>query len=175
MGIHILADRAWRDAIAIAAACAIEAADHPRFVTDMLPPLVVEAMRYGIDPAVILAQSIHETGWGEFGGVVPAHYMNTCGLKTADGGANDDPDVHQRFPSWQAGARAHAQHLAAYAGRTHGDLELTPRARLVRAANQAHDIAEFVEDLGGRWAPSESYGERVADKARRLLDQAGLT
>lgn len=174
MTTPILVTRSWEEALKIASVVAIDARNRDRFVNEMLSPLVVEAMRYGVDPAVILAQSIHETGWGEFGGVVLPHFHNTCGLKTGSGGGNYDPDAHQRFPNWQAGARAHAQHLCAYAGRKHDDLELTPRAYLVREANKYHGVADTVEKLGGRWAPSSSYGERIADKTHDILRKAGL-
>ena len=184
MPTPILVDRSWSEATAITTAIAVEAsqvlrdsAAQSRLLTEMVPVLVAEAMRYGVDPAVILSQSVHETGWGVFGGVVPPRYHNTCGLKTRSGGRNADPSAHQRFPSWHAGARAHAQHLYAYAGGTldDGDLELTPRAIWVRQANATHGPAVHVEDLGGRWAPSSSYGERVATRAQTLLTVAGVT
>lgn len=174
MPTPILVSRSWEDALRIAAAAAVEARKHERFVYQLMPPLVLEAMRYRIDPAVILGQSIHETGWGQFGGVVPASYHNTCGLKTGPGGSNDDADAHQRFPNWPTGARAHAQHLLAYVGKPHHDLEVDPRAGLVRDANQQHGAVTSVEELGGRWAPSDTYGQRIAEKAQLLLDKAGL-
>jgi hypothetical protein len=119
------------------------------------------APRYGVRPEVALAQAAHETGWGHYGGVVPADARNWCGLKTATGGSDSDPAAHARFPDDATGVLAHVQHLAAYAGgptpQEVGDPVVSPRLHLVRRGS-----APTVEELGGKWAPSPTYGTRVA-------------
>ena len=127
----------------------------------VIPLYYATAPRYGVRPEVALAQAAHETGWGHFRGVVPPDYHNWCGLKTARGGRDDDPAAHARFPDDATGVLAHVQHLAAYADGFApdevGDPVVSPRLHLVRRGS-----AGTVEELGGKWAPSPTYGQRVA-------------
>ena len=133
---------------------------HPRYLA-VIPLYYAIAPRYRVRPEVALAQAAHETGWGQFRGVVPPEFHNWCGLKTRQGGANNDPNAHQRFADDAQGILAHVQHLAAYAGGPHpsqvGDPVVDPRLDYVRWGS-----APTVEDLGGKWAPSPDYGRRVA-------------
>lgn len=138
-------------------------------------PLYYEiAPRYRIRPSVALAQAAHETGWGHFRGVVPATFHNWCGLKTAVGGADTDPFAHARFADDRTGVLAHVQHLAAYAGTVEpkavGDPVVSPRLHLVRWKS-----APYVEDLGGKWAPSRDYGLRVARIVQAFWEEAVST
>lgn len=151
---------------------------HARFVDDIVPALFAAASAQAranggraIDPAILVAQSAHETGWGRFGGVVPPTHHNTAGIKTAAGGSNTDPDAHERFADWADGARAHTNHLAAYTGLTpvgtpHGRYHVV--ARLTWAGS-----IRTVEELGARWAPSSTYGDRVAALTAELRRFAG--
>jgi hypothetical protein len=128
------------------------------------------APRYRVRPEVALAQAAHETGWGQYGGVVPPDYHNWCGLKTAAGGSDTDPAAHARFPDDATGILAHVQHLAAYAGgptpQDVGDPVVSPRLHLVQRGS-----APTVEQLGGKWAPSAAYGARVAGIVAEFLDE----
>lgn len=137
------------------------------FVIDVLPLFWVYAPERGIRPEVAAAQSAKETGFGRFGGVINASYHNTCGLKTTSGGGNNDPEAHMRFPNWHMGAVAHLDHLAIYAGAPG-----YPRAfkvdgtRLMLTPDPRHfewiaGKAPTVEELGGAWAPSDSYGTSI--------------
>ena len=72
--------------------------------------------RGGVRADVAYAQAAKETGFGRYGGSVTPAFKNPCGLKTTNGGANGDPNAHQRFPNWTAGVRACLDHLALYAG-----------------------------------------------------------
>ncbi len=148
----------------------------PLFLTDMFPALWREAVRYNVDPVGVVAQSLHETGLGTFGaGVsdgkgVDARWMNTCGLKVRDVTivpdyyANPDtPLAHASFGSWTIGARAHLEHLVAYAG-GYVDFPVDPRFQWVNRSNPA---VEF-RDLSGRWAPSSTYGDRIETMIGRL-------
>jgi N-acetylmuramoyl-L-alanine amidase len=134
------------------------------FRQQMLPELWDAAVTYGIDPVGMVAQSGKETGWGAFGGNVLPEFYNPCGLKVrhpdlfpgiTDG---DRPLAHQLFPNWTVGAHAHAQHLVAYTGGDVSELALIvdPRYTLV-----GPPFVETWAGLGGRWAPSVSYGQEI--------------
>lgn len=114
------------------------------------------APQLGIRADVAYAQSAKETGFGWFTGVVPREFHNWCGLKTREGGSNDDPNAHARFPDDRTGVLAHLQHLAAYAGVTVRPPIVDPRYEWVIKGS-----ALYVEDLGGRWAPSSEYGYSI--------------
>ena len=139
------------------------------FVNEMTPALYQAAIRYGIDPTVMVAQSFHETGGGRFGRAVTPAHRNTCGLKVRNPGSlpDDHPDAHARFNSWTEGATAHAQHLYAYAGKAlpAGEQNVDPRWDWVYGRHQVTTMTQ----LGGKWAPSADYGNRVRDVALRLL------
>jgi N-acetylmuramoyl-L-alanine amidase len=107
---------------------------------------------------VAYAQSALETGFGNFGGVINASFRNSCGLKTTQGGGNDDPNAHQRFPSWYTGVIACIDHLALYAGAPGYPKASTPDPRHFPSV---YGTAPTVERLGGRWAPSPTYGTRI--------------
>jgi peptidoglycan hydrolase-like protein with peptidoglycan-binding domain len=140
---------------------------HPRFVDDILPAIYRAGLEQwranggrSINPAVVAAQAAKETGWGRFGGVLSPDFNNTAGIKTGAGGGDYDPDAHQRFDSWDEGARAHWNHLAAYTGLTVVG-EPHPRYHTVARLAWAGTITT-VEQLGARWAPSSSYGTDIA-------------
>ena len=124
----------------------------------------------GVNPAVAYVQSAKETGYGNFGGVIDATYHNTCGLKTTSGGGNYDPEAHQRFESWDHGVQAHLDHLALYAGASG-----YPRANTLdpRHFPSIAGKAPTVYALGGKWAPSESYGTSIAGMYLDVMKSAG--
>jgi hypothetical protein len=141
----------------------------PRFRDEMLPELWAAALPYGIDPVGMVAQSGKETGWGTFTGSVSPRFYNTAGIKIrhqdlfpgiTDG---DRPLAHQMFPNWRVGAVAHAQHLVAYTGGTVAGMVVDPRYNLVPAPR-----VETWAELGGRWAPSPTYGREVEEIMGRL-------
>lgn len=125
---------------------------------DLAPVYWAEAARRGIQPEVAYAQSAKETAFGRFGGTVPRSHNNWCGLKTRDGGANNDPDAHARFVDDRTGVIAHIQHLCAYAGVALDEDIVDPRYVWV-----AQGSAKTVEELGGKWAPSPEYGLSIRD------------
>lgn len=148
------------------------AVPHPRFVDEMLPALWDAAAHHGIDPVVMVAQALKETAAGNYTGKVPAIFFNTCGLKIRDptmaGADQDAPMAHAQFASWTAGATAHAQHLTAYTQHDLPDGEplLDPRWVWVRKPDTTPILT--VEGLGGRWAPSPTYGTEIAAICARL-------
>lgn len=131
---------------------------------DLAPTYYNLSVSKGVNPAVSYALSAHETAYGRFGGVLDASYKNPCGMKTAQGGADNDASAHQRFKTWDQGIMALVDHLALYAGHLQNP---TPDPR---HAKWIQGRATTVEDLGGNWAPSASYGERVAEKVKAMQE-----
>lgn len=111
-----------------------------------------EAVKAGVDPAVIYTQSAKETAYLKFGGVLDASFKNPCGLKTPKGGDNNDPNAHTRFNTWEDGISAQADHLALYVG------ILNPNTKDPRHFPFIKGTAKTVAELGTKWAPSADYG-----------------
>ena len=141
------------------------------FIKDMAPALWVAAVKYAIEPTGMIAQSLKETGGGRFTGKVRPDFYNPAGIKlrhpnvmpgVTDG---DNPLAHAMFPSWVVGAEAHAQHLRAYAGALlDGHLVVDPRLVFVAGRYRI----ETFEQLGGKWAPSSTYGHEIVAIAAKL-------
>ncbi len=119
----------------------------------------------GINPVVAYAQYAKETGYGKFGGVIDASYCNPCGLKTTQGGSDTDPAAHQRFAHWEIGIDAHIDHLALYAGAPGYPRKDTPDPRHF---DYRCGVAPTVEQLGGKWAPSPTYGQEILRLMREI-------
>ena len=144
----------------------------PRFTQEMFPALWDAALRYGVDPVGLVAQSYKETGKGNFGGQVKPQFYNTAGIKIRHVGLfpgvtdDDRPLAHQMFPNWEVGAVAQAQHICAYASKPiTGELIVDPRYTLVaKNLNLKHWT-----DLGGRWAPSPTYGTEIENILTTLI------
>jgi len=127
-----------------------------------LAPLV------GIDPAIVVAQSAHETGWWQS----PAwtDHLNPAGIGITGS------DVAS--PSWESGeaaARAHLVHFFLYAAGPippghplEPYIPLDPRYDAALAAGRAKS-ATSLADLTGRWATDPDYAERVARVGIRLF------
>jgi len=131
---------------------------HQRFI-DIAETYWQIGQQIGIRPEVAYAQSAKETAFGRYGGVVSPEANNWAGIKIREGGPCSDPAAHESFPTPRAGVRAHFNHLAAYTGlepigEPHG------RYYLVMSLEWAGTV-KYVEDMGGRWAPSPEYGQSV--------------
>lgn len=144
-----------------------------RFAVVIVPALYKEALRYGIDPVVMVAQSAKETNWGRFTGNVKDWFFNTAGIKVSPMEQamvpgvtdKDNPLAHQRFASWTMGARGHAQHLRAYCGAPVPSEDVVhPRYFVVMSR------IKTVEALSGKWAPSPTYGAEIVQIARNLIE-----
>ena len=131
---------------------------HQRFV-DIAQAYWEIGQAIGIRPEVAYAQSAKETAFGRYGGVVSPDANNWAGIKIRQGGANEDPNAHERFATPRNGVRAHFNHLAAYTG-------ITPRGEphgryhTVMGLDWAGTI-RTVEELGGKWAPNPDYGASI--------------
>jgi hypothetical protein len=140
------------------------------FRDQIAPALWDAAVSYGIDPVGVVAQSYKETVGGTFKGNVRPEFCNPCGLKNRVSlfpgvDDNDNPLAHARFASWEVGAEAHVQHLCAYAGQPLlGQMIVDPRYDFVAGKYALENFNE----LGGRWAPSLTYGLELVAIARRL-------
>lgn len=147
------------------------------FIDIMVPALYNEASRYGIDPVVMIAQSAKETGYGTYPGKVKSWFNNTAGIKvhpneqillaevSKEPTSGESPLDHERFSTITMGARAHAQHLRAYCGFPVPVEDVVhPRYFVINRR-----IAS-VEELGGTWAPSPTYGNEVQRIALSLIE-----
>lgn len=123
-----------------------------------------------VNPGIAYVQAAKETGYGKFGGVLDESYHNPCGLKKSSGGGDYDPDAHQRFNSWDEGVQAHLDHLALYAG-ANGYPKLNTYDPRHFATIKGK--ATTVNSLGGKWAPSVTYGEDVNKLYNDLLVSSG--
>jgi N-acetylmuramoyl-L-alanine amidase len=121
-----------------------------------------------IDPAIVVAQSAHETGWWQS----PAwtDHLNPAGIGITGS------DVAS--PSWESGeaaARAHLVHFFLYAAGSippghplEPYIPLDPRYDAALAAGRAKSAISLA-DLTGLWATDPDYGGRVARVGIRLF------
>src|SRR5699024_9226470 len=121
--------------------------------------------KIGVNPEGAYCQAAHETGFGNFGGVIDETYYNPCGLKISVGGDNDNPNAHKRFKNWDEGVTAHLDHLALYAGASGYPKTDTPDPRHF---TYLKGRAKTFKALGGNWAPSQTYGERIENLLNEL-------
>ena len=124
-----------------------------------------------VNPAIAYLQAAKETGYGNFGGVLNESYKNPCGMKTIVGGSDIDPNAHQKFNTWDEGVQAHLDHLALYAGATGYPKSNTYDPRHFVTIK---GTAVTVNALGGKWAPSLTYGEEINKSYNDLLVSAGI-
>ena len=111
---------------------------------------------YKIRPEVAISQAAKETSFFHFGGDVMPEQNNFAGIGATVGGVSG-----ATFPSREIGVEAHLQHLYAYASESplpDGIQQLDPRFKLVERGSSI-----YVEDLGGKWAPSPYYGESIVN------------
>lgn len=143
--------------------------------TTALVALWDAGLQSGVDPVVLAAQCALETGWGRFGGVVTSEFGNTAGMKNVDATGDTAADLahfaidKDGLP--RLGALAHAHHLRLYAGLSIPIDSPDPRARYVDLTAR-YGSADYVEQLGGKWAPAADYGFRVAAIIERLRKAA---
>jgi hypothetical protein len=149
----------------------------PLFLEEIFPFEWKWGLEYHIDPVGLIAQSYKETGGGKFRGRIPVEFYNPCGLKirhmgVLSGTGGDMPLAHQMFPNWDVGCLAHVQHVAAYASWVPNELGVPlvdPRYSYV-----AEDMLKLEDwaELGGRWAPSPTYGSEIETLMKEI--QTGL-
>lgn len=97
----------------------------------------------GVRADIVIAQSLHETGYFQYGGIVKPEDNNFSGL-----GATGNGDERNTFSSVRIGIRAQIQHLKAYAT---GDA-LKQEVVDTRYKYVTKGSAPTLEELAGKWA-----------------------
>ena len=119
-----------------------------------------EANFEGVKPEVAFCQAMHETGWLRYGGDVLPTQFNFAGI-----GATGKGEKGAVFKDARTGIMAHIQHLKAYASKD--SLKnpcVDPRFIYVNRGCATH-----VTDLGGKWAVSPTYGDRISALIDKLI------
>ena len=133
---------------------------------------IEEGEAEGVRGDVAFAQSLHETGYFKFGGIVLPTQNNYAGIGALNGNATGQA---ASFPDPRTGVRAQIQHLKAYASTEALVNEcVAPRFSLV-----ARGVAPYVEWLGaadnpqGRgWAvPGAGYGANIVKLLGQIMAQ----
>lgn len=155
--------------VAQAQAWAAKMGAHQRFIS--IAPLYWHyGQLTGIRPEVLYVQSAKETAYGRYGGAVTPDQNNWAGIKTANA-TGDRREDHQSFATPDDGVRAHFNHMCAYVGlkpigEPHG------RYYVVQGLSWAGTVKD-IEELGGKWAPSASYGIDIVKMLAGLLATPG--
>lgn len=155
---------------------------HP-LASAMVPILWEAAISNNIDPCIMIAQAMKETGYFNFKGVLRPNFCNTCGLKVTKGGGDQEPGAHKRFEYWEDGAMAHSDHLALYAGAsnmpkyspdcsTHTNEQYKHNGTTLDPRHFTYLLGKCttVESLGGNWAPSPSYGYDIVEMVNEIIN-----
>lgn len=133
---------------------------------------IEEGEAEGVRGDVAFAQSLHETGYFKFGGIVLPTQNNYAGIGALNGNATGQA---ASFPDPRTGVRAQIQHLKAYASTEALVNEcVDPRFSLV-----ARGVAPYVEWLGAAdnpqgcgWAvPGAGYGANIVKLLGQILAQ----
>lgn len=141
-------------------------------VEDYLAEVYRLAPLVGMDPAILVAQSAHETAnW--------TSYWWRLRLNPAGLGINGDPRQNEASGYWANGtdaARAQICHLAAYVGVEHIEkfelidkyIHLDPRLQAVIDANLDGTV-RTIADLAGKWATDPAYHTKIAAKGNLIF------
>lgn len=133
---------------------------------------IEESEAEGVRGDVAFAQSLHETGYFKYGGIVLPTQNNYAGIGALNGNTTGQA---ASFPDPRTGVRAQIQHLKAYASTEALVNEcVDPRFSLV-----ARGVAPYVEWLGaadnpqGRgWAvPGAGYGANIVKLLGQIMAQ----
>ena len=141
-------------------------------VEELAKMFLEEGRAEGVRGDVAFAQSLHETGFFKYGGIVTPGMHNYAGIGALNGNATGQA---ASFPDPRTGIRAQVQHLKAYA--TDAALVnpcVDPRFSLVSRSS-----APFVEWLGAAdnpngkgWAvPGKGYGANVMKLLTQIMAQ----
>ena len=128
-----------------------------KLALDLLDLYWCISVENGVNPILVYCQSMKETGYLKFGGVLNETFKNPCGLKNTAGGGCTDPNAHMVFDSWAKGILAQVEHLALYAGK-----EGYPLKNPVDPRHFSYLLGKVktVEGLSGNWAGG-NYGEAI--------------
>ena len=141
-------------------------------VEELAGMFLEEGNAEGVRGDVAWAQSLHETGFFKFGGIVQPGQNNFAGIGALNGNGKGQA---ASFPDPRTGVRAQIQHLKAYASTEPlAKACVDPRFSLVSRGS-----APYVEWLGAAdnpggtgWAvPGKGYGARVLDILAGVMAQ----
>ena len=141
-------------------------------VEELARMFIEEGEAEGVRGDVAFAQSLHETGYFKFGGIVLPSQNNYAGIGALNGNAAGQA---ASFPDPRTGVRAQIQHLKAYASTEALVNEcVDPRFSLV-----ARGVAPYVEWLGAAdnpqgcgWAvPGAGYGANIVKLLGQIMAQ----
>ena len=125
-----------------------------------------EAKAEGVKVDVAFAQMIYETGWLQFGGIVPVEYFNFAGLGAFDNNstgqcANFAEKFGDNATGIRMGIRAQIQHLKCYASSASlVNSCVDPRWDAV-VNIYGRGSAPTLGQLSAKWATNTSYGYSI--------------
>lgn len=143
-------------------------------VAELAEIFLEEGKAEGVRGDVAWAQSLHETGYFKFGGIVLPDQNNYGGIGALNGNSQGQAAT---FPDPRTGVRAQIQHLKAYAStEALVNVCIDPRFSLV-----TRGVASFVEWLGASdnpkgkgWAyPGAGYGASITALLDNILKMEG--
>jgi len=146
--------------------------------TTMAQLFIDEGAAENVRGDLAFCQSIHETGWFEFGGYSQPGDNNFAGI-----GAFGDGSHYMKMTTAQDGVRAQIQHLRNYADATSRAGNLA-HPLVVRPFYDAAAYDSFVykgaapnwTDLNGKWAvPGTTYGQNILRICSDIRAYSGLT
>ena len=124
----------------------------------------------GIRPEILYGQAAKETGFGKYGGAVAPEQNNWAGIKIKNP-TGDKPEDHETFATPEDGVRAHFNHVSVYIGGIEPVGEPHDRYYVIQTVPWKGTV-EYVEQLGGKWAPDVTYGYNIVVKMLRGMENS---
>lgn len=124
----------------------------------------------GIRPEILYGQAAKETGFGKYGGAVAPEQNNWAGIKIKNP-TGDKPEDHETFETPEDGVRAHFNHVSVYIGGIEPVGEPHDRYYVIQTVPWKGTV-QYVEQLGGKWAPDVTYGYNIVVKMLRGMEKA---
>ena len=143
----------------------------PAPVAELAARFIDEGAAQGVRGDIAFAQTMLETGYLRFGGIVKPTDLNFSGL-----GACDSCPRGLAFPSAELGVRAQIQHLYAYAAAGADPAVLARPLADIRFTNvRPYGKAALWEQMGnGNWATGPDYATKVLTVWYAMLASAGI-
>lgn len=141
-------------------------------VEELARMFLEEGRAEGVRGDVAWAQSLHETGFFQFGGIVLPGQNNYAGIGALNGNASGQAAT---FPNPRTGVRAQIQHLKAYASTEPlVNACVDPRFSLVNrgCAPWAEWLGAADNPSGAGWAvPGKGYGAKIVQLLAQVMAQ----
>ncbi len=143
----------------------------PTPIADLAAYFIDEGQAQGVRGDIAFAQTMLETGYLRFGGIVKPSDLNFSGL-----GACDSCPRGLAFPSAQLSVRAQIQHLYAYAAADADPALLArPLADIRFTMVRPYGKAALWEQMGnGNWATGPDYASKVLRLWQSILSFHGI-